>query len=64
MTPLKKILIEEISANGPMKLADYMKRALADPEYGYYCNAAPLARALLMAVISSPRRKSAKCSEN
>lgn len=41
MTPLKKILIEEISANGPMKLADYMKRALADPEYGYYMQRRP-----------------------
>lgn len=41
MTPLKKILIEEISANGPMKLADYMKRALADPEHGYYMQRRP-----------------------
>ena len=64
MTPLKKILIEEISANGPMKLADYMKARLPTLSTAITCNAAPLARALLMAVISSPRRKSAKCSEN
>ena len=41
MTPLKKILIEEISANGPMQLADYMARALSDPEHGYYMQRRP-----------------------
>ena len=41
MTPLKKILIEEISANGPIMLADYMARALGDPDHGYYMQTPP-----------------------
>jgi NADH dehydrogenase [ubiquinone] 1 alpha subcomplex assembly factor 7 len=44
MTPLKKILIEEIAANGPMLLADYMARALADPAHGYYMQRRPFGR--------------------
>jgi NADH dehydrogenase [ubiquinone] 1 alpha subcomplex assembly factor 7 len=41
MTPLKKILIEEISANGPMLLADYIARVLGDPDHGYYMQRRP-----------------------
>ena len=65
MTPLKKILIEEISANGPMLLADYMARALGDPDHGYYMQRRPFGhKTLPMAATSSPRRKSAKCLAN
>ena len=41
MTPLKKILIKEISTNGPMLLADYMARALGSPKHGYYMQRRP-----------------------
>lgn len=41
MTPLKKRLLAEIAANGPMRLAGYMQRALADPEHGYYMQRRP-----------------------
>lgn len=41
MTPLKKILLDEIKANGPMRLEDYMQRALADPTHGYYMQRQP-----------------------
>ena len=56
MTPLKKILIEEISANGPTQLADYMARALSDPSTAIHA-ASPSAHAAMMAATSSPRRK-------
>lgn len=45
MTPLKKILLEEIAANGPLKLSIYMQRALADPSHGYYMQRRPFGRA-------------------
>ena len=45
MTPLKQILLEEIAANGPMPLADYMQRALADPTHGYYMQRRPFGQA-------------------
>ena len=45
MTPLKKILLEEISENGPMPLADYMARALGDPTHGYYMQRRPFGQA-------------------
>ena len=45
MTPLKQILLAEIAANGPMPLADYMQRALADPTHGYYMQRRPFGQA-------------------
>ncbi len=44
MTELKKILLQEIAANGPISLADYMQRALADPAHGYYMQRRPFGR--------------------
>ena len=41
MSPLKAILIDEINAHGPMTLAAYMRRALADPTHGYYMQRRP-----------------------
>jgi len=41
MTPLKQILLEEIAANGPIALVDFMQRALADPTHGYYMHRRP-----------------------
>ena len=45
MSPLKTILLDEIAANGPMSLAAYMRRALADPQYGYYMQRRPFGTA-------------------
>lgn len=45
MTPLKKILLEEVAANGPIMLADYMQRALSDKDYGYYMQRRPFGKA-------------------
>ena len=45
MSPLKTILLDEIAANGPMSLAAYMQRALADPHYGYYMQRRPFGAA-------------------
>jgi len=39
---LRDILIEEISQNGPITLAQFMQRALLDPDHGYYTNRDPL----------------------
>ena len=36
MNELKQIIIEEIRANGPLPLEDYMARALGDDIHGYY----------------------------
>ena len=44
MTPLKEILLAEINANGPISLAGYMQRALADPAHGYYMQRRPFGR--------------------
>ncbi len=41
MSPLKHILLQEIAAKGPMPLVDYMRRALTDPEHGYYMQRRP-----------------------
>lgn len=41
MTPLKKILLDEIAATGPIRLEDFMHRALADPAHGYYMQRRP-----------------------
>jgi len=35
-TPLKDILIEQITASGPITLADYMAQCLMHPVHGYY----------------------------
>ena len=45
---------------GPMPLGDYMGLCLTHPQHGYYINRDPLGAA----AISSPRRKSARCSAN
>ena len=38
---LEEILIERISNNGPMTIADFMEQALTHPEHGYYMRADP-----------------------
>ncbi|WP_255449709.1 class I SAM-dependent methyltransferase [Shimia ponticola] len=42
---LRDLLISEISANGPLTLAQFMERALLDPDHGYYSNRDPLGQA-------------------
>ena len=42
MNELKQIIIEEILANGPMPLENYMARALGDTAHGYYSKQDPL----------------------
>jgi NADH dehydrogenase [ubiquinone] 1 alpha subcomplex assembly factor 7 len=44
MTPLAAKLQAEIRATGPMTVADYMSRCLADPEHGYYMRGDPFGR--------------------
>ena len=41
MTPLAKILIDRITATGPISLADYMAECLLHPEHGYYSTRDP-----------------------
>lgn len=41
-TPLEKIIVERIKANGPMDMGTYMALCLAHPEYGYYMTRDPL----------------------
>ncbi len=41
MTPLEKNLSAQIRQTGPLALADYMARALGDPQYGYYMTQNP-----------------------
>lgn len=36
MTPLADLLIRQISANGPITVADYMQACLLHPQHGYY----------------------------
>lgn len=38
---LEKILIDRITEDGPMSVADYMAEALGHPEYGYYMRRDP-----------------------
>ncbi len=45
MTPLEKIIIEDIRANGPMRLDRYMGLCLGHPEHGYYMRRDPFGRA-------------------
>ena len=44
MNELKQIIIEEIRANGPMPLEDYMARALGDNTHGYYTKKDPFGK--------------------
>jgi SAM-dependent MidA family methyltransferase len=41
MTALKDLLIRQISATGPMSIADYMAQCLLHPEHGYYATQDP-----------------------
>jgi NADH dehydrogenase [ubiquinone] 1 alpha subcomplex assembly factor 7 len=45
MTPLQKMIIDDIKANGPMRLDRYMALCLSHPEHGYYMSRDPLGRA-------------------
>lgn len=45
MTPLAKIIRQQIAAGGPMSIAEYMKLCLLHPEHGYYTRADPLGAA-------------------
>ncbi|MDF1734137.1 MAG: SAM-dependent methyltransferase [Minwuia sp.] len=40
-TALEETLVAEIAADGPMPLDRFMRRALFDPEYGYYTTSEP-----------------------
>ena len=44
MNELKQIIIEEILANGPMPLENYMSRALGDNTHGYYTKQDPFGK--------------------
>ncbi|MEO0386951.1 MAG: SAM-dependent methyltransferase [Pseudomonadota bacterium] len=44
MTPLARRLVAEIQRAGPMDIAQFMRRCLADPEDGYYTTRDPLGR--------------------
>ncbi len=41
MTPLAKILMDRITATGPITLADYMAECLLHPKHGYYSTRDP-----------------------
>jgi SAM-dependent MidA family methyltransferase len=45
MTPLARIIADQIRATGPLTVADYMTLALAHPEHGYYRRQDPLGAA-------------------
>lgn len=42
MTPLGDVLIDQIRANGPLTVADYMTACLHHPRHGYYATRDPL----------------------
>ena len=42
MTPLEELLIRQISATGPITVADYMTACLLHPRHGYYSTGQPL----------------------
>jgi len=44
MTPLAMELADRIARQGPMPVADYMRRCLWDEQYGYYATRQPLGR--------------------
>ncbi|MBN2907853.1 MAG: SAM-dependent methyltransferase [Rhodobacteraceae bacterium] len=41
MTPLARLLVQRIAANGPISLADYMAECLMHPTHGYYSTRDP-----------------------
>jgi NADH dehydrogenase [ubiquinone] 1 alpha subcomplex assembly factor 7 len=45
VTPLEKIIIEMIEAEGPMPLDRYMSLCLGHPQYGYYMTRDPFGAA-------------------
>lgn len=45
MNPLGQKLAAEIAADGPITVAEFMARALYDPQHGYYITRDPLGRA-------------------
>jgi NADH dehydrogenase [ubiquinone] 1 alpha subcomplex assembly factor 7 len=44
MTPLEKLIREEIAAKGPMDFGTFMARCLYDPQYGYYITHDPVGK--------------------
>ncbi|QGX97421.1 class I SAM-dependent methyltransferase [Roseovarius faecimaris] len=45
MTPLAERMVQQVMANGPMTMADYMGQCLMHPELGYYTTRDPLGTA-------------------
>jgi NADH dehydrogenase [ubiquinone] 1 alpha subcomplex assembly factor 7 len=45
MTPLEQILIERITTQGPLTIADYMTECLLHPQFGYYTTRDPFGAA-------------------
>lgn len=45
MTPLARLILAQIDADGPMTLADYMALCLMHPKHGYYATRDPLGAA-------------------
>lgn len=45
MTPLAERMVQQVMANGPMTIADYMGQCLMHPELGYYTTRDPLGAA-------------------
>lgn len=44
MTPLEKLIAQQIATTGPMTVADFMATALGHPKHGYYVTRDPLGR--------------------
>ncbi len=42
MTPLARIISDEIEKAGPISVSRFMELALGHPRYGYYMNRDPL----------------------
>ncbi|MEM1382114.1 MAG: SAM-dependent methyltransferase [Pseudomonadota bacterium] len=45
MTPLARLIADQIAKTGPISLAEYMALALGHPQHGYYCRRDPLGQA-------------------
>ncbi|MEM7506601.1 MAG: SAM-dependent methyltransferase [Pseudomonadota bacterium] len=45
MTPLARIIAEQIAATGPISVAEYMRLCLGHPQHGYYTTRDPLGEA-------------------
>lgn len=45
VTPLAEHMMQQVMANGPMTMADYMGQCLMHPRYGYYATRDPFGRA-------------------